>query len=79
VLFSKLAVDTGPLLAELRAQFGTNQFTIDQADRVTLVDTPFRKAHLRRLTLSPAEKSGCLSVQRSGPQGFKDAKLRFTS
>jgi three-Cys-motif partner protein len=79
VLFSKMAVDTGPLLLELSAQFGTDQFTIDQADRVTLVDTPFRKAHLRKLTLQPAEKAGKLLVQRSGPHGFKDARLRFTT
>lgn len=71
-------VDTGPLLAELRSRFGTEWFTIDQADRCTLVDTPFRKAHLRRLTLQPAEREGKLEVQRPG-RGFKDAKLRFCS
>jgi three-Cys-motif partner protein len=78
VLFST-TVDTDPLLAELRSQFGTSQFTIDDADRVTLVDTPFRKAHLRTPTLAPAEKSGLLEVQRTGPRGFKNAKLRFRS
>jgi len=69
-------IDTAPLLAELRSQFGTGWFTIDQADRCTLVDTPFRKAHLRTLTLRPAEQEGKLEVQRSG-RGFKDAKMRF--
>jgi three-Cys-motif partner protein len=79
VLFSAVHVDTRPLLEELRSQFGTNQFTIAQADRVTLVNTPFRKAHLRKQTLAPAERAGELVVQRTGPHGYKDAKLRFTS
>ncbi len=79
VLFSPGdTVDTAPLLAELRAQFGAEWFTIDQADRCTLVDTPFRKAHLRRRTLQPAEREGALEVQRPG-RGFKDAKMRFCS
>jgi hypothetical protein len=78
VLFDKLAVDTGPLLAELRAKFGTAPFTIEQAERVTLVDTPFRKAHLRKQTLAPAENAGDLEVlQRGGQWGFKGATMRF--
>jgi three-Cys-motif partner protein len=77
VLFSPSdTVDTMPLLAELRSQFGYEWFTIDQADRCTLVDTPFRKAHLRRLTLQPAERAGDLEVQRPGRK-FKNAKMRF--
>ncbi len=71
-------IDTAPLLAELRSQFGTEWFTIDQADRCTLVDTPFRKAHLRTLTLQPAEREGKLEVLRPG-RGFKNAKMRFCS
>jgi len=69
-------VDTAPLLAELHSQFGGEWFTIDQADRCTLVDTPFRKAHLRRLTLQPAERVGNLEVLRPG-RGFKNARMRF--
>jgi len=71
-------VDTTPLLAELRSQFGHEWFTIDQADRCTVVDTPFRKAHLRQLTLRPAEQAGDLEVQRPG-RGFKNARMRFLS
>lgn len=79
VLFSAgEMVDTTPLLAELRAQFGSEWFSIDQADRCTVVDTPFRKAHLRRLTLQPAEKAGDLEVQRPG-RGFKNARMKFRS
>lgn len=72
-------LDTAPLLAELRAQFGTEWFTIDEADECTLVDTPFRKAHLRKRTLQPAELEGELEVRRSGSRGFKNATLRFRS
>ena len=71
-------VDTGPLLAELRSQFGTGWFTIDHAERCVLEDTPFRKAHLRRQTLQPAERAGELEVERPG-RGFKNAKMRFRS
>jgi three-Cys-motif partner protein len=77
VLFSSGdMVDTSPLLAELRSKFGSEWFTIDQADRCTVVDTPFRKGHLRRLTLQPAEGAGDLEVQRPG-RGFKNARMRF--
>lgn len=71
-------LDTAPLLAELRSQFGHEWFTIDQADHCTLIDTPFRRAHLRRLTLQPAERAGDLEVQRPG-RGFKNARMRFFS
>jgi three-Cys-motif partner protein len=71
-------VETAPLLAELRWRFGTEWFSIDEADQCTVVDTPFRKAHLRRLTLQPAEQAGKLEVQRPG-RGFKNARMRFRS
>jgi three-Cys-motif partner protein len=78
VLFDSAAeINTDPLLQELRSRFGTTEFTIDQAEHATLVDTPFRTGHLRKLTLEPAEKAGHLEVQRTGPRGFKNAKLRF--
>jgi three-Cys-motif partner protein len=70
-------VDTTPLLAELRAKFGTAWFTIEQADHCTLVDTPFRTAHLRRRTLQPAEQRVTIEVKRPGRSGFKAAKMRF--
>jgi len=80
VLFSPGdTVDIAPLLAELRSQFRTGWFTIEQADRCTLVDTPFRIAHLRRRTLQPAEQEGALEVRRPGSHGFKNATMRFRS
>ena len=71
-------LDTTPLLAELQAHFGAESFTIEQAEHCTLVDTPFRSGHLRKLTLQPAERAGRLEVQRPG-RGFKNAKMRFCS
>jgi len=70
-------VDTTPLLAELRSKFGSDWFTIEQAERCTRIDTPYRIGHLRQRTLQPAEKAGKLEVQRSGRTGFKGARLRF--
>jgi three-Cys-motif partner protein len=70
-------VSTAPLLEELRRKFGTEWFTIEQAERCTLLDTPFRKGQLRRRTLQPAEKAGVLEVQRPGRgTAYTDAKLR---
>lgn len=78
VLFAPDAViDTSPLLAELRSKFGTEPFTIDQAEQCTRIDTPFRIGHLRQRTLRPAEKSGKLEVHRQGSSGFKDSRMRF--
>lgn len=72
-------VDTTPLLAELRSKFGTDWFTIDQAERCTRIDTPFRIGHLRQRTLQPAEKAGKLEVQRPGRTAFKEARMRFVA
>jgi hypothetical protein len=70
-------LDTGPLLAELRAAFGARWFTIQEAERVTRIRTPFRVEHLRRRTLRPAGKRGEIVVERTGRAGFKEARLRF--
>lgn len=72
-------VDKAPLLAELRAKFGTAWFTIEQAEECTLFDTPFRKGHLRRRTLQPAERDGTLQVERPGRSGYQGARLRFVA
>lgn len=78
VLFTpESLLDTAPLLAELRAHFGTSWFTTSEAERCTLIHTPFRKAHLRKQTLWPAERAGTLEVQRAGSSGFRDARMRF--
>ena len=77
VLFAH-TVDTAPLLADLRARFGTEWFTIEEAERFTRIDTIFRVGHLRRATLLPAEKDGQLEIRRaSGTRGLDGARLRF--
>jgi three-Cys-motif partner protein len=62
VLFTpETSVDTGPLLSDLRTQFGTEPFTIEQAEEFTLLHTPFRhNGHLKTKTLAPAERDGRL-------------------
>ena len=71
-------VSTAPLLQELRAKFGSEWFTIEQAEECTLLDTPFRIGQLRQRTLAPAERGGTLEVERPGRSGFKGAKMRFS-
>ncbi len=61
------AVDTSPLLSHLREKFGTEWFTIEEADE-SVLETVFRVAHLRRKTLAPAERDGKIEVDRSGRQ-----------
>jgi hypothetical protein len=53
----------------LRERFGDGWFTIEQAERFTLLETPFRdNGHLKRPTLTPAEKRGDLEVERQKGQ-----------
>lgn len=82
VLFSPgESVDTTPLLTDLREHFGRRWFTIDEAEDFTLLHTPFLpRRHLKRRTLTPAERGGMLEVERpSGARrsGFRNARLRF--
>lgn len=53
----------------LRERFRAAWFTIEQAERFTLIETPFRdNGHLKRPTLAPAEKRGALDVRRAAGQ-----------
>lgn len=53
----------------LRDYFGREWFTIEQAERFTLIETPFRdNAHVKTPTLKPAEKRGDLDVKRAAGQ-----------
>ena len=50
----------------LRERFGGAWFTIEQAERFTLIETPFRdNGHLERPTLAPAERLGASEVRRA--------------
>ncbi|MCP9491414.1 MAG: hypothetical protein MSC31_16305 [Solirubrobacteraceae bacterium MAG38_C4-C5] len=75
-------VDTRALLAELRDAFGIEWFTVDQATDVALFRTPYLSdAHLKRMTLVPAERAETLEVER--PPGRRagtftdDVRMRF--
>jgi len=61
VLFQD-AVDVHPLRTALRDQVGTRPFTIEEAERFTLVDTAYIPSHLRKPILIPAETEGQLKV-----------------
>ncbi len=61
VLFEQ-TVDTQPLLEALRQRFQARPFTIEQAERFTLLETAFIPSHLRQRTLAPAEKAGHLEA-----------------
>jgi three-Cys-motif partner protein len=61
VLF-QLEVDTAPLLAALKANFGPREFSIEDAEKFTLVDTVYAATHLRTRTLAPAERRGELEA-----------------
>ncbi len=77
VLFAP-TVDTAPLLADLRARFGLNWFTAEEAERFTRIDTVFRVGHLRQKTLLPAERAGKLEIQRrAGTRSLDSSRLRF--
>ena len=69
-------LDTSPLLRELRSRFGTDWFRVEDALDCTLLDTPYREAHLRTPTLKPAEDEGLIEVDRPGDRGYPRAKDR---
>jgi three-Cys-motif partner protein len=59
----------GELEQMLRDHFGTDWFTIEDAERFTLLETPYRdNGHLKRPTLKPAEDRDALEVERRSGQ-----------
>src|SRR5207245_970338 len=76
VLFDA-AVDVRPLRTALRDRFGTRPFTIEEAERFTLLDTAYVPSHLRKPILIPAETEGQLKVPTErGVQGTLGPALR---
>ncbi len=85
VLFS-WGPDLRPLLGMLEGRFGDREFTIEEAERFVLVDTPFRDdAHLKGPTLKPAEAGGLLEAWKADGSARKSGTypagtvLRFKS
>jgi len=80
VLF-RPAVDTRPLLDQLRRVFGNKWFSPAEARTVTEQTLFLEDSHLKKLTLLPAEENGVIEVKR--PPGRRrgtftdDAKIRF--
>lgn len=73
-------LDTKPLLDQLRTRFGTDWFTVEDAEDCCLLDTPYKKGHLRQKTLAPARKRGELEVHPDSAKGFNTVdRMRFTS
>ncbi|MGH3950806.1 MAG: three-Cys-motif partner protein TcmP [Pseudonocardiaceae bacterium] len=73
-------VSTGPLLQALRERFGAEPFTIEEAVSFTLRDTAYKRGHLKRNTLAPAERDGQLESLSSRKRAvtYPDGtKLRF--
>lgn len=61
--------DFARLLEMLRERFGGRWFTIEEAERFTLLETAFRdNGHLKTPTLKPAEKDGRIEVERLSGQ-----------
>jgi three-Cys-motif partner protein len=80
VLFTS-AVDTQPLLDQLRRAFGNRWFSPAEARAVTEQTLFLEDSHLKKLTLLPAEENGIIEVKR--PPGRRrgsftdDTKIRF--
>jgi three-Cys-motif partner protein len=57
--------DLGPLRKALRAQFHQQPFSIDDAERFALIDTPYLPRHLKKPILKPLEGEGKLEVVKA--------------
>jgi hypothetical protein len=63
--------DTSPLLRALQAHFANRPFSIEEAERFTLLSTPYLpKAHLKQRTLAPAERNGRLEALSARTKQF---------
>jgi three-Cys-motif partner protein len=84
VLLEEASLDTQPLRQALRRRFGTDPFTVEEAEQFTLEDTAYLPSHLRRRTFKPAEENGELEVvdppSNRRPLTYPKGKtvLRFT-
>lgn len=75
--------DMAPLVEALEGEFRGKVFTIEEAERFTLVQTPYKKGHIKTRTLKALEKDGKIEAV-DPPQGRRartyppGTKLRFT-
>lgn len=54
--------DPGPLRADFRRHFEQRVFTIEEAERFAVLETAYKKGHVRKLVLREAERVGQLEV-----------------
>jgi three-Cys-motif partner protein len=54
--------DTRPLGQAMMAQFGDNIFSIDDAERYALIETPYLPSHVKTRTLKPMETAGKIQI-----------------
>jgi hypothetical protein len=73
ILLEEADLDTLPLRHALRRKFGTEPFTVEQAEEFTLEETAYLPTHLRTRTLKPAEQAGELEPVDPPPD-----RRRFT-
>jgi three-Cys-motif partner protein len=84
VLLEEASLDTQPLRRALRRRFGTDPFTVEEAELFTLEDTAYLPSHLRTRTFKPAEQAGDLeavdppATRRRWTYGDRKMQLRFT-
>jgi three-Cys-motif partner protein len=57
--------DLDPLRDALRARFGESPFTIDDAERFALIETPYLPRHLKKPIFKPLEAEGKLEVVKA--------------
>ncbi|MGW4504931.1 three-Cys-motif partner protein TcmP [Streptomyces sp. NPDC004436] len=70
VLFTESDIDVTPLRSALLENFRGRTVDIAKLEEFTLINTPYRKTHLRKPVLSPLEKEGLIQVSRPGRSGF---------
>ncbi|MFK4020890.1 hypothetical protein [Streptomyces albogriseolus] len=70
VLFTEEAVDTEPLRQALLERYKGRRVSIAVLEQFTLINTPYRKTHLRKPVLTPLEREGIIQVERPGRSGF---------
>ncbi|WP_433417539.1 three-Cys-motif partner protein TcmP [Microtetraspora malaysiensis] len=70
VLFIEDMLDVRPLRDAILTTFSGRTVAIEELERFTIIQTPYKKSHLRKPVLSPLEKEGTIQVRRPGKHGF---------
>ncbi|QHZ55777.1 three-Cys-motif partner protein TcmP [Brevibacillus sp. FSL L8-0520] len=72
--------DLSPLRRELLENFAGKTVSIETIEQFVITETAYLTSHIRRKTLTPLEKEGIISVNRTGKSGFPSGtKISFPS